>query len=181
MLSRLVAHPCLRSLGSLRHCGDFLPAEGTMICCHLVPIPCGLEFLLDIFWVRLSLLQLCSLQVSLLEIGHRWDWFVLWRLLLHVLWQQHIPGERLAGWGQSRCWGLLCKGENLHLFSFSFQNDRGGIPQGGVHDVSFLWVLALDGVCIGPSNCFPPLLDIVIRQCLRGCFWLASHSASEMF
>jgi len=64
MLSRLVAHPCLSSRSSLRSCGDFLPAEGTVIGCHLVPISCSLEFLPDIFWVRLSLFQFCSLQVK---------------------------------------------------------------------------------------------------------------------
>ena len=64
VLSRLVAHPCIRSLSSLRSCGDFLPVEGTTICCHLVPIPCSLEFLSDILWIRLALFQLCSLQVK---------------------------------------------------------------------------------------------------------------------
>lgn len=64
MLSRLVTHPCLRGLSCLRSYGEFLPAEGTMTCCLVVPIPCSLEFLPSIFWIRLSLFQTCSLQVK---------------------------------------------------------------------------------------------------------------------
>lgn len=67
MLSRLVAHPCLKGLSSLRSYGGFLPAEGRtsgMTCCLVVPIPCSLEFLPGIFWIRLSFFQSCSSQIK---------------------------------------------------------------------------------------------------------------------
>lgn len=38
----------LRDLSSLRSCGDFLCAKGTVICCHLLQIPYSPEFLKDI-------------------------------------------------------------------------------------------------------------------------------------
>lgn len=63
-----------------------------------------------------------------LEMGHRWNWFVLWRLLLCVLRQRHIPGEQARG--LSGCQGLLCKGENLHLFScLSSEQQRWNTPR----------------------------------------------------
>lgn len=64
MLSRLVAHPCLKGLSSVRTCEDFLCAEAAVIYCHLDTIPCSLEFLFDIFWIGLSLFQICILQVK---------------------------------------------------------------------------------------------------------------------
>lgn len=112
--------PGLRGLSSLTSCGVFLCAKGIMICDHLLQIPWSPEFLTDIFWIRLSLLQLCSLLVKAgkgterekvqtvpsrqqhlswgvsLEIGHGWGWIVLWSLLPCELWQQHIPGEPCA-------------------------------------------------------------------------------------
>lgn len=97
-----------------------------------------------------------------------------------MLGQQHIPGEQASGLEAEQVPGLTLQGREPSSFLISFQNDRGGTPQGGVCGVSFSWVLALNGICIGPSNCFPPLLHIVIKQHLRRHFWLSLHSTSEI-
>lgn len=97
-----------------------------------------------------------------------------------MLGQQHIPGEQASGLDAEQVPGLTLQGREPSSFLISFQNDRGETPQGGACGVSFSWVLALHGICIGPSSCFPPLLHIVINQHLRRHFWLSLHSTSEI-
>lgn len=153
MLNRLVAHLVLGASAALGVVE--ISCVPTMICCHLLQILCSCEFLRDIFWIRLSLFQLCSLLVEArkgtktpkaqtdppgsdipLEVSLPFGDRAWIGLICPMKFASKWALATTHSW-RTVCQWLLCKGENVHLFSFpSFGSGRVGTPLGHVPGAS---------------------------------------------